>query len=68
MDTSKIKGFENFSGAFKSNGQSCGGDWGTYGTASPSGFLFDASLSNKIYGNSDTVMPATIQLVPQIKY
>lgn len=29
---------------------------------------FDASLSNPIYGNADTVMPATIQLVPQIKY
>lgn len=29
---------------------------------------FDASRSNSIYGNSETVMPATIQLVPQIKY
>ena len=29
---------------------------------------FDASLSNIIYGNSDTVMPPTIQLIPQIKF
>ena len=29
---------------------------------------FNASCSNSIYGNTDTVMPATIQLVPQIKY
>lgn len=29
---------------------------------------FDASRSNTIYGNSDTVQPATITLIPQIKY
>lgn len=29
---------------------------------------FDASRSNSIYGNSETVMPAAIQLVAQIKY
>lgn len=29
---------------------------------------FDASLSNPIYGNSNTVQPPTIQLLPQIKY
>ena len=28
----------------------------------------DASLSSVIYGKSETVMPATIQLVPQIRY
>ena len=58
--------------------------WGDLGTGAfyrisggqhaPSGdsngikYGFDASRSNAIYGNSDTVMPATIQLFPQIKY
>ena len=30
--------------------------------------LFDASKSNAIYGNSNTVQPPTITLIPQIKY
>ena len=30
--------------------------------------LFNASNSNAIYGNSNTVQPPSIQLVPQIKY
>ena len=29
---------------------------------------FDASLSNPIYGATDTVQPPAIQLIPQIKY
>lgn len=29
---------------------------------------FDASKSNPIYGNSSTVQPPAIQLIPQIKY
>ena len=29
---------------------------------------FDARRSNLIYGNSDTVQPPAIQLIPQIKY
>ena len=29
---------------------------------------FDASRSNSIYGNSDTVMPNSFALIPQIKY
>lgn len=29
---------------------------------------FDASRSNPIYGLSDTVMPNSIQLIPQIRY
>lgn len=39
-----------------------GDDWydGTYG--------FDAHNSNPIYGNSSTVQPPAIQLIPQIKY
>lgn len=29
---------------------------------------FKASLSNNIFGSSDTVQPQSIQLLPQIKY
>ena len=29
---------------------------------------FDASHSNKIYGNAKTVQPPTITLIPQIKF
>ena len=29
---------------------------------------FDASLSNEIYGNSDTVQPPALSLLPQIKF
>ena len=29
---------------------------------------FDASRSNIIYGNSDTVQPPTVTLIPQIKF
>jgi len=31
-------------------------------------FAFDASLSNSIYGNSNTVQPPAIEYLPQIKY
>lgn len=31
-------------------------------------FLFDASLSNEIYGKSDKVLPDNITLIAQIKY
>lgn len=29
---------------------------------------FNASISNSIYGNSDTVQPPALQLIPQIKF
>ena len=32
------------------------------------GMLFDASKSNPIYGNSTTVQPPAIQLIPQLRY
>lgn len=32
------------------------------------GFKFDASLSNSIYGNGQTVQPPALQLIPQIRY
>lgn len=38
-----------------------------YETA-PASFSFNASLSNSIYGNSETVQPPAIMLIPQIKY
>ena len=31
-------------------------------------WTFDASLSNPIYGSSDTVTPASFTLLPQIKF
>lgn len=30
--------------------------------------MFDAQRSNSIYGNSDTVQPPAISLIPQIKF
>lgn len=57
------------SGAFTSNtsrtalGHTSGTDGGT---AYP--IVFQASLSNSIYGNSDTVQPPAIVLIPQMKY
>jgi len=39
--------------------QNTGGGWTTY---------FSASASNSIYGNSETVMPCSFQLIPQIRY
>ena len=32
------------------------------------GFSFNASRSNPIYGNSTTVQPPALALIPQIKY
>ena len=40
----------------------------TGGGNSPAGANFDASLSNATYGNSTTVQPETINMIPQIKY
>lgn len=38
------------------------------GHVNNTGTGFDASRSNPIYGASDTVQPATITLIPQIKF
>ena len=54
---SKIRGFENFTGAFKSNNLNRGGDWADYGQGGPMGFLFDASLVSEKYGASDSIQP-----------
>lgn len=37
-------------------------------TASKGAVKIDASKANTIYGNSDTVQPPAIVLIPQIKY
>lgn len=40
-----------------------GSGWSDHGNTD-----FDASKSNAIYGNSDTVQPPAFALIPQIKY
>lgn len=60
----------NGSGALKTSSESNTPHYGS-GNASPgytSILRFDSSLSNVIYGNSTTVQPPVIQLIPQIKY
>ena len=60
-------GVGQFSGAFSQLNIS--GAFITAGTTtSVNGVSFDASRSNAIYGNSNTVMPPTIQQIPQIKF
>ena len=44
---------------------------GMYGATETSHYTylcFDASRSNPIYGNAETVQPPTIMLIPQIRY
>ena len=42
-----------------------GGGGGNNGTVS---LMFNATKANKIYGTSETVQPAALNLKPQIKY
>lgn len=37
-------------------------------TTTPASINFNASLSNAIYGNSETVQPPALVLLPQIKF
>ena len=53
-------------GAFYTNSNSSGGWSNEY--ESSYNLFFDASRSNPIYGNSDTVQPPAIILIAQIKY
>lgn len=64
---SKIRGFENFTGAFKSNKLNRGGDWADYGQGGPMGFLFDASLVSEKYGASDSIQPQSAYTLIIIK-
>lgn len=52
---------------YYSNSRAGDGGTGVYNGAFGS-LSFDASLSNSIYGKSDTVQPPAIVLIPQIKY
>lgn len=58
-------------GVFKNDG-SGSGDYTNAEPRSSSGgnkyIKFDASQANSIYGNAETVQPASIALIPQIKY
>ena len=42
--------------------------YGASETTPYTNLCFDASRSNPIYGNAETVQPPTIMLIPQIKY
>lgn len=54
----------NVSGAFTSINDSCRQKgWATAYNTNGNGFNFDASLSNPIYGNSDTVQPQSIKVL-----
>ena len=58
----------NYTGALKAMDYSRSTQQGNDSGSGEGGFIFDASLSNKIYGNSDTVQPPAIVLIPQVKY
>ena len=51
--------------SFSNTGDSGWGD--TWGQNKPT-ISFDASKSNSLYGNSNTVQPAALQLILQIKF
>lgn len=59
--------FNGATGAFKVNSYTTRANYENF-TNSYSSFTFDASLSSIVYGNSDTVQPPTLSLIPQIKY
>lgn len=55
-------------GAFFSGENTSAGLMGDGGSAGFTKAAFDASKSNIIYGNSNTVQPPALQLIPQIKF
>lgn len=59
INNSDTNPFYNLSGA---------GDGGAAHSNSSGGAGFDASRANSIYGNSGTVQPPAIALIPQIKF
>lgn len=66
---------QSVSGAFKKSVNMNAGTYpfsntlfNTSGTENSNGIGFDASLSNSIYGNSTTVQPPSVTLIPCIKY
>lgn len=75
-------GLPNITGSFKNNGHAafanasgaftigvrdhCGSN---EGSSSDGGtYTFDASTSSSVYGNSETVQPPALSLIPQVKY
>ena len=50
------------------NSGATGGSGSSASASSNCTLSFNAKKSNVIYGNSDTVQPPAIQLIPQIKY
>ena len=58
----------NYTGALKEMNYERNTLQGTEGGAGDGGFIFDASLSNEIYGKSDTVQPPALVLLAQIRY
>ena len=61
---------QEMNGAFKGYAMEGGRYYGGSGTGDPwhYGWKFDASWSNPIYGKSDTVQPAALTMIAQIKY
>ena len=84
VGTYKNAGLPNITGSFNSDlltdgrisakgAFTTGSDWtystpDTGGDGSQSGFSFNASKSSSIYGNSSTVQPKSLTLLPCIKY
>lgn len=62
-----LSGTGAFYGSGGGSGYGQNGPWssGSYTSAYP---RFDASRSNNVYGNSTTVQPPALALIPQIKY
>ena len=57
-----------YTGALQAMGYNRSTQQGSNNGSSEGGFIFDASLSNKIYGASNTVQPPALQLIPQIMF
>ena len=57
-----------YTGALQAMGYNRSTQQGSGNGSGEGGFIFDASLSNKIYGASNTVQPPAVCLMPQIKY
>lgn len=57
-----------YTGALQAMGYSRSTQQGSNNGSGEGGFIFDASLSNKIYGNSDTVQPPTINAIIQVRF
>ena len=57
-----------YTGALKAMDYSRSTQQGTENGSGTGGFIFDASLSNKIYGNNSTVQPPAISAIIQSKF